>query len=204
MSGPHNDKTQCHRVELPGAEAVNAAVWAEYQKVRKDPALRRTQYFAGRYENIYVDKERMPSLQPVFQEALKAACGILQQEQIELLFGFWFNEMGPGDVTLPHNHDVDGELLSAVYYIRVPEDSGQLILYEGLGRTIITPEEGVFVFFPPYVMHEVSENRSKELRVSIGINFGIRRRPQKIRRFRRIASYLKDVASKPLNQSLVA
>jgi hypothetical protein len=31
------------------------------------------------------------------------------------------------------------------------------------------------VFFPPDVIHEVTENRSLETRLSVGMNFGIRK-----------------------------
>jgi quercetin dioxygenase-like cupin family protein len=83
--------------------------------------------------------------------------------------------MQQGHVTQPHRHDVDGELISAVYYIRVPSDSGDLILTGDSRQKTILPREGMFVFFQPDVLHEVTENKSGATRLSIGMNFGIRK-----------------------------
>jgi hypothetical protein len=61
-----------------------------------------------------------------------------------------------------------------VYYVRVPENCGDLVLTRGVASTRIIPRQGMFVFFSPDVMHEVTENKSDETRLSIGMNFGIR------------------------------
>ena len=93
----------------------------------------------------------------------------------ELQAGCWFNHMPPGAVTTLHSHDDDDELLSAVYYVSVPENSGSLVIHQHDEQHVITPVEGKFVFFAPDVAHEVSENLSTRERLSIGINFGRRR-----------------------------
>ena len=36
----------------------------------------------------------------------------------------------------------------------------------------VTPEEGMFVFFPADMLHEVTINNSPEMRLSLGINIG--------------------------------
>lgn len=167
-------RMQCYVSELPDARRINQAVVTGYAAVRDDPDLQRSHLFAGRYENVYVPEVRMPVLQPILAEARRAAAEYLQRPDIKLSMGFWFNEMGPGHVTLPHSHDEDGELVSGVYYVRVPEDSGELILNQGCLVTRVTPVEGQFVFFPPDTVHEVTENRSPETRLSIGMNFGVR------------------------------
>lgn len=167
-------RMQCYVSGLPDAARVNQALGAAYARLRDDPDLQRTHFFAGRYENVYVPEARMPVLQPVLAEARRAAGAYLQQPGVELSMGFWINEMGPGHVTLPHCHDEDGELVSGVYYIRVPENSGELVLTLGDLLTRVTPVEGQFVFFPPDMVHEVTENRSTDTRLSIGMNFGIR------------------------------
>lgn len=84
--------------------------------------------------------------------------------------------MNPGDVTTAHTHDDDDELLSCVYYIKVPKDvsnSGELILMANNEKTVIQPEEGKFVFFSPATLHEVTKNESNESRLSIAFNFGL-------------------------------
>jgi ectoine hydroxylase-related dioxygenase (phytanoyl-CoA dioxygenase family) len=62
-----------------------------------------------------------------------------------------------------------------VYYVSVPENSGNLIIHEGDKRHVIHPQEGMFVFFAPDVVHEVSRNMSSEDRLSIAINFAQRK-----------------------------
>ena len=86
--------------------------------------------------------------------------------------GFWLNDMGPGDATSRHDHDELDELLSAVYYVHVPGNSGNLVIHDAHCRTEVTPKEGMFVFFAPAVVHSVSVNQSAERRLSIAMNFG--------------------------------
>ncbi|WP_455234624.1 hypothetical protein [Thiogranum longum] len=158
--------------ELPDAENINARIWEQYLQLRDDADLKRTHYFNGRYENIYVPEARLPALQPVLRAASHGAADYLQGASTDLKVGFWFNEMGPGHVTLPHNHDEQDELVSGVYYVRVPPDSGRLVLRQGITSTWIEPAQGLFVFFAPDVMHEVTINNSDGIRLSIGMNFG--------------------------------
>ena len=167
-------RMQCYVADLPDAARINQALFTAYAGLRDDPDLERTHLFAGRYENVYVPEARLPALQPVLAGARRAAADYLQQPDMNLSVGFWINEMGPGHVTLPHTHDDDDELASGVYYVRVPENSGELVLTQGCLVTRVTPAEGRFVLFPPDVVHEVTENRSPETRLSIGMNFGVR------------------------------
>jgi uncharacterized protein (TIGR02466 family) len=92
--------------------------------------------------------------------------------------GYWFNYMPPGATTTLHTHDDDDELLSCVYYVNVPENSGNLIIYETLDnnkqkKIEIQSTTGDFIFFKPDIRHEVSRNNSSEFRLSIGFNFGL-------------------------------
>jgi hypothetical protein len=165
-------RVQCYVMELADAQATNEAIWVQYLKVRDDPGLRRSHYFEGRYENIYVSEEQMPALKSVLQAARHGAQRFLQQAGMDLSVGFWMNEMRPGHVTLPHTHDEDDELASAVYYVKVPEGAGDLLLTQGVASLRISPRPGLFVFFAPDVRHEVTANRSDKTRLSIGMNFG--------------------------------
>jgi predicted 2-oxoglutarate/Fe(II)-dependent dioxygenase YbiX len=80
--------------------------------------------------------------------------------------------MGPDEVTSEHDHDEYDELLSGVYYVQVPPESGELVIVDKYSRTLLTPQAGMFVFFAPDVRHSVNVNGSGERRVSIGMNFG--------------------------------
>ncbi|MCK4710140.1 MAG: hypothetical protein KAU21_16095, partial [Gammaproteobacteria bacterium] len=72
-------------------------------------------------------------------------------------------------------HDDDDELMSGVYYVTVPESSGQLLLGIAGHHITIEPEAGKMVFFKPNVIHEVSKNLSTHHRLSIGMNFGLKK-----------------------------
>jgi len=174
MRARDEHRIRVHVTALADAETVNAGLWEQFQAVRADPALQRSHYFAGRYENIYIPAERLPALAAVLDAAQQGAEHYLGKPMDGLATGFWLNEMGPGHVTLPHHHDEDDELVSGVYYVRVPQDSGDLLLTQGEDCRRITPQEGMFVFFSPRLMHEVTRNNSAAVRLSVGMNFGVR------------------------------
>ena len=149
---------------------INRQITEAFNASRHDPEVKKTHFFGGRYENVYVGTDRVPQLQLVLDQALDYARQITGVN--ELRAGFWFNAMPPGSDTTLHRHDDDDELLSGVYYITAPENSGNLIIHEGDQRHEITPVAGHFIFFGPEVPHEVGQNNSDTERLSIGINFG--------------------------------
>lgn len=157
---------------LDNFEQVNTALSNGYFKHVDDKDIKRSHFFEGRYENIYISKDRIPELDVILNASIKHAASILKQDKNTLKAGLWFNAMQPGDITLPHRHDDDDELLSAVYYINVPNNSGELSLHHKQFTTRVTPDDGLFIFFPPDIKHEVSKNNSNEVRLSLGINIG--------------------------------
>jgi len=153
----------------------NHLIFKQFEDHWQDENVLRTHLFDGRYENIYLNEQHIPELSPLIEEATQLAAEILKVENLRA--GYWFNDMPPGATTTLHTHDDDDELLSGVYYVNVPENSGKLIIYDDSDKnhpeTIeITPTAGEFVFFKPDVRHEVSRNNSTKHRLSIGINFG--------------------------------
>ena len=157
---------------LPQAEKLNFEIMQGYQKLRQQDLLRGSHFFGGRYENLYFERERIPAIGRVIVNAELHARHILQQPDAPIRCGFWLNEMGPGQVTTEHHHDDNDELLSGVYYVQVPQNSGELIIRENHIRTVITPLAGMFVFFAPTALHAVGVNASQEIRLSMGMNFG--------------------------------
>lgn len=155
---------------LLAPDSANAEILRRFEQLRDDPTLRRTHEFHGRFENIYVDRSRIPELQPVFAIALRCAAKLLHHNSLK--FGFWFNEMGPGSLTTLHTHEENDELLSGVYYVTAPDRSGRLILHREDERVTIEPSPGLFVFFAPTLPHEVEINRSDAVRLSVAFNFG--------------------------------
>lgn len=157
---------------LTKAREINDAIMQSYRKLCAKDFKRRSHSFGGRHENLYLDPERIPELEQVLAQAVTFAANLLELPQNALKTGFWFNDMEPGDATGKHDHDEYDELLSAVYYVHVPENSGNLIIHDAHSQTEVTPESGMFVFFSPSVVHSVSVNQSAEKRLSIGMNFG--------------------------------
>lgn len=165
-----------HYARLAECNELNQLLITGLQQYIDDQDTRKTHEFFGRYENIYIDAEKIPAIRQVLRTVTEIAAEILQQPAEELKAGLWFNLMNPGDRTTLHRHDDDDELLSAVYYVKVPKNSGELMLGTPPMHCRVTPEEGLFVFFPPDMPHEVTENLSQHSRISLGINIGPQQR----------------------------
>jgi hypothetical protein len=160
---------------LPATEiaTVNQTLLGEYLLQREHAQTRRSHLFNGRYENIYIPRNLIPSIEPVLSMALFYARQLLDVDPAQLQLGFWFNEMQPGDRTTLHTHDDDDELLSAVYYIQARANSGDLKIHTKSAEIrYISPKEGNIILFSPQLPHEVSENFSDELRLAVAMNFG--------------------------------
>jgi hypothetical protein len=163
------------------AVLLNAILEAGFLKQQNNPDIRKTHLFGGRYENIYLNQQHIPELAVLINEAILLAENILKVKNIRA--GYWFNSMPPEAITTMHTHDDDDELLSGVYYVNVPQNSGNLIIHDDTDKshpeTIeIIPTAGQFIFFRPDVRHEVSRNNSSEHRLSIGMNFGLAELPE--------------------------
>ena len=174
FSGRLEDLGQAWRLRAPELAPLLDEVIAGFRAQRDAPETRKTHLFGGRYENIYIARERIPALAPILDTATAAAATIVSATA-PLRAGFWFNEMQPGYETTLHTHDDDDELLSGVFYLTVPEGSGDLLLGRPGEQRAIPPLVSSFVFFSPQLPHAVGKNRSDALRLSIGMNFGIDR-----------------------------
>ena len=100
----------------------------------------------------------------------------------------WINISEQGGFNLPHNHPQ--ALLSAVYYLKVPPGSGDIIFRDPrLGANLspfhgahqvcppnnsadirITPKEGLLLIFPNWLEHWVDQHKGNEERISIAMN----------------------------------
>jgi len=159
-----------HFAELPGTQPLNRTLIRAYDREKQGDNVRRTHMFSGRFENIYIPRQRLPELSPLSEIIVAAAEQMLHQRPLR--HGFWFNEMAPGHSTTLHSHEEQDELLSAVYYLACAENSGRLILHDDEALITVTPRPGLLVLFPPDLPHEVENNASQETRLSIAFNFG--------------------------------
>jgi hypothetical protein len=98
------------------------------------------------------------------------------------------NPMMPGKNNSPHHHPEC--MLAVVYYVKVPENSGDILLHDPRGSILwkdpqartdvtwesyrpyhkVTPVPGMLLIFPGYVIHSVESNLSQEMRLSIAIS----------------------------------
>ena len=105
--------------------------------------------------------------------------------------GAWINVSSPGNYQEYHNHTQNH--FSAVYYVKVPEKSGNIVFrsYDHVGdmfplpfninaekepafRTYyLIPRESDLIIFRSNLEHMVQKNRSNEARISIALNFTI-------------------------------
>ena len=94
-----------------------------------------------------------------------------------------------GSTNLRHQHG--NSTVSGAYYVRAPEDCGEIVFYDPRPAPIysypkaissnllnaqvngISPKEGALVLFPSYVDHSVNENKSNEERIVISFNIKI-------------------------------
>jgi len=101
----------------------------------------------------------------------------------------WFNFYKQYDYQEMHNHLPDHDDISAVYFLKSPKGSGNLVFnsHEPVGKNIfnqdnpytwktfeVPPKEGLLVIFKSNMFHQVKQNKSKDTRISFAYNFKIK------------------------------
>jgi len=152
---------------------LNESLSRQLQSLSEEQIRQQSHFFNGRYENIYLNKNAVPELDRVLQIIKHHISEHYSIPLDRMKFGFWLNKMLAGDMTTRHRHDDDDEVLSGVYYITAPKNSGNLILYAANETIEIEPMAGKLVLFSPSLEHEVRQNCSTTARLSIGFNAGI-------------------------------
>lgn len=102
----------------------------------------------------------------------------------------WLNKNGPGDFNKAHIHP--NAILSGAYYVRTPENSGNIEFYDPVPARLMNvypvkthkrinaqaaeykAREGLLVIFPSWLQHAVQPNKSDEFRVSLSFNVSFR------------------------------
>ncbi len=159
-------------VSLAEPARLNTRLYDRFMELYETDRVRQTHHFAGRFENIYLQASDIPDISTLLDVMKQQAAQLLGIPTATLKVGFWFNAMDAGQRTSLHHHDENDELLSAVYYIRVPENSGDLILHDAGNTVRIQPQEGKLVMFAPDVLHEVTPHLGSGLRLSVAMNVG--------------------------------
>ena len=93
MSDPGiSSLTPVYFADLPDAGAVNRALTHAFEREKDGPEVRRTHMFAGRYENTYIARQRLPELAPLSAFVLTAAVSGVGA----LVYGTLFNASPTG------------------------------------------------------------------------------------------------------------
>lgn len=156
----------------PEASAINAPLAAAFACLDETGFQKRTHFIAGRFENLYLQRQSLPGLDQVLDFAQAQAARRLGKTVAELRAGFWLNAMGPGQSTSRHSHEENDELLSGVYYVTAPADSGDILFHDPPFETRVSPQAGLLLLFAPDLPHSVEPNKSNQLRLSVAFNFG--------------------------------
>ena len=138
------------------------------------------------------DMNKREEYNPLTKQLFNMQEEIFEKEYLTekpVLGNMWANINYPGGYNRPHLHP--NSLFSGVYWIKAPEKSGHLMLYEprpGVQCTMpnrkegklppelwrevhYTPKAGTVVMFPAWLWHEVQPNKSNDIRISVSFNF---------------------------------
>ena len=137
----------------------------------------RSHWVGGRWENIYINSYLTPSVANLLNRIVSLAGDEYGQNFLipSQFLGYptneyWFNIAQPGDSTGRHNHK-DEAAISGVFYIKVPEKSGELIFFiPGKNKITIPAKEGRMLLFPANLDHAVNVNSSEDVRISLAFN----------------------------------
>ena len=138
------------------------------------------------------DMNKKEEYNPLTKELFNMQFEIYKKELLTLkpvLGNMWANINYKGGFNRPHLHP--NALFSGVYWIKAPENSGNLMLYDpspGMQCTMpdrkegklppelwrevhYQPRAGTVVMFPAWLWHEVRPNESNDTRISVSFNF---------------------------------
>jgi len=147
----------------------------------------------GGWQSNFIDD--LPQVQPLIEqinqrlEQLRSSIDFID-EAVLRVESMWININHPYSYNSNHIHP--NSYISGVYYVKVPENSGSLVLKHPSNLiSIFTPSElikqyntfnsskwnikphpGDLVMFPSWIEHEVTQNISGDDRISIAFNTG--------------------------------
>tara|TARA_R110000782_G_scaffold236678_2_gene322782 strand:- start:300 stop:890 length:591 start_codon:yes stop_codon:yes gene_type:complete len=139
-------------------------------------------------DNMYTKEEYKPLVEDLYtaQKKIYEKEGYLSEP---VLGNMWANVNLPGGYNRPHMHP--NSLWSGVYYIKTPENCGELKIEDpksvglmmspkrraknlpeyALREFHYTPVSGKLIMFPSYLNHCVDINKSNDIRISVSFNF---------------------------------
>jgi uncharacterized protein (TIGR02466 family) len=137
----------------------------------------------GGYQSPNIDvKKHFPELFAEIAELLQSISA--ETEMNLVLDNSWININKTGDFNKSHCHPLAS--MSAVFYLKSQEDSGNIVFSNPTlamhypintnnkyfwGTYWFPPIQGRLFIFPSYLKHLVEQNKNKEDRISLALNF---------------------------------
>ena len=157
-----------------------------YKHKEKDPGTRRSNALGWQSNHITSGGILDDSLIHGIIQSANEFCEIIKLPQVTLDI-LWININPKYSYNHPHTHP--GSVLSGVYYIKIPDQSGDLVFINPSDVAIeasrnisngvcisdsmyrIRPQEDQILIFPPWTQHLVEQNLSDDDRISVSFNF---------------------------------
>ncbi len=138
-------------------------------------------------ETLQTEEQLRPLFQYVCEMAMQAVQDLNFIDNNIFLTSAWVNFNDTRQCM--NSEHIHGEILSGVFYLKVPPESGKLVISNpGMNRLWggiqlvkeknqftgemmkIEPEEGSIILFPSYLPHSVETNNHDDERISISFN----------------------------------
>ena len=184
-------------VQFDDFEPVNEALRRELETVDWDALEREAREKFGPNhtfaEDRFVTLEQVPSFATILEQFIEHCRQIVEGLKWEVagkelvLTGFWAHPTPPGERTDAHQHSP--ALLSGVYYVDIPPDSGNIVFIDDHPHAMYQPtlppgvenylggqlleieaKEGLMLIFPSWMNHKVLTNNSDRPRLSLSFN----------------------------------
>ena len=190
MITEHHFPTMIYIKDFPDSEKLNKYLEDHIMRwSQNDKGVSKTNAGGWHSEtNMNTKKEYNPLTTELFNMQEE----IYQKEKLNrkpVLGNMWANINYPGCFNRPHIHP--NSLFSGVYFIKTPQKSGNLMVYDprpGIQMSMPSrkkeqlqpelwrevhyePKAGRCIMFPSWLWHEVKPNQSNDIRISVSFNF---------------------------------
>ena len=190
MITEHHFPTMIYIKDFPDSEKLNKYLEPKIiQWSQQDKGEQKTN--AGGWHST-TNMNKKEEYNPLTRELFIMQEEIYQKEKLSrkpVCGNMWANINGPGNFNRPHIHP--NSLFSGVYWIKTPQKSGNLMVYDprpGVQMTMPNRKEGKWspelwrevhyepkagrcIMFPSWLWHEVKSNESNDTRISVSFNF---------------------------------
>ncbi|MDB4339568.1 TIGR02466 family protein [bacterium] len=176
----------CFNTDLEGIDNDAIAKYAYELRALDSKGAGKPAEDGWQSDNITSSPFHYENLMSKICEAMDEVVSQLNLPPVQL-YNTWININPPKTYIDSHTHD--NALFSGVYYIKTPENCGNIVfkrmdnaryfmpILSGPNsflstRSEVMGKEGLLLIFPAWLHHQVLLNNSKEDRISMSFNFG--------------------------------